>query len=255
MIIQLIKRIIHNSGGYLYGPGSVPKGVDLFHDLMRFGYTRLINTVFDVGANVGAFAKESSQNLPNANIWCFEPVRSTFEILKNNCSKMPRVELIHSAVGSDVGNLQMTATPGSTMNHVLQSNKPASPGILVEEVAVGTVDAFAREFGVEEIGLLKTDTEGFDAEVLLGAKSMIASGRIFLIFVEVGFSKYDTGHTPFEKVRALLESYEVVGFYGQGREGNFSTLDRCDVLFIHREKAAKLLPKRWPESGTVIKPS
>lgn len=70
--------------------------------------------------------------------------------------------------------------------------------MLVEEVAVGTVDTFAREFGVEEISLLKTDTEGFDAEVLRGAKSMISSGRIFLILIEVGFSKYDAGHTLFD---------------------------------------------------------
>lgn len=91
MIASFIKKLIHNRGGHLFGPHSVPKGVDLFHDLQRFGYTGLINTVFDVGANVGKFAMGTSQKMPNVSIWCFEPVESTFRVLKKTAKTCLRL--------------------------------------------------------------------------------------------------------------------------------------------------------------------
>ncbi|MBC7927997.1 MAG: FkbM family methyltransferase, partial [Bryobacteraceae bacterium] len=104
---------------------------------------------------------------------------------------------------------------------------------------------FCNTLAVEDISLLKTDTEGFDLDVLQGAESLLSAGRVFLVLVEVGFSDQDAGHTSFSAVRQLLEDFDVIGFYDQGSDANSSGLDRADVLFIHRVLAGRHLPRRW----------
>ena len=42
------------------------------------------NTVFDVGANIGHWAKLALQINPDLNLHCFEPSRSTFQELLSN---------------------------------------------------------------------------------------------------------------------------------------------------------------------------
>ncbi len=39
---------------------------------------------FDVGANIGNYALELRRHFPNAEIYSFEPVKSTFAVLAKN---------------------------------------------------------------------------------------------------------------------------------------------------------------------------
>jgi FkbM family methyltransferase len=244
-IKSILKGMIAKHGGYLFGPATVPKGVDLFHDLRRFGYSQHIKTVFDIGANVGQFAGATAASLPDARLFCFEPVKSTFNVLQSSFAASPKIKVFRSAIGAVNGELRMTSKPGSVMNHILASDETPPQGIHTELVPVQTVASVAEDLGIEEINLLKTDTEGFDAHVLQGAHAMLSSGRVFLVLVEVGFSDVDKHHTPFAAVRDLLKDFDVVGFYEQGGDANFSALDRADALFIHGATARRLLPVRW----------
>jgi hypothetical protein len=131
------------------------------------------------------------------------------------------------------------------MNHLLRPGEHVPEGMQNELVRVETVSDVCHKYQIDEIGLLKTDTEGHDVSVLRGAERMLSEGQIFLILAEVGFSDTDQVHTPFEAVRELLRDFAVVGFYDQGSDANFSCLDRADALFIHRLLASKRLPMRW----------
>ena len=57
---------------------------------------------------------------------------------------------------------------------------------MVETVTctVRTLDEVRRELGVERINLLKIDTEGFDLQVLQGARQSLEEGRIDCIYLE-----------------------------------------------------------------------
>ena len=52
------------------------------------------------------------------------------------------------------------------------------------QVRCTTVDSFCSERGVKQIDVLKIDTEGFDFEVLIGARSMLAQQAIKFISFE-----------------------------------------------------------------------
>ena len=50
-----------------------------------------IVTVFDIGANVGQFAQEIRAELPEAMIYSFEPVKTTYEnLIKNFSADKPK---------------------------------------------------------------------------------------------------------------------------------------------------------------------
>tara|TARA_R100000808_G_scaffold512_3_gene2708 strand:+ start:3077 stop:3766 length:690 start_codon:yes stop_codon:yes gene_type:complete len=70
------------------------------------GYRNLrIDTVFDVGANIGMFAIKANDLFPKAKIHCYEPVPETFEDLSYNLAK-----LCPSAVPHKVGVGRITAS-------------------------------------------------------------------------------------------------------------------------------------------------
>ncbi len=241
-----IRKIVERQKGYLFGPGSVPKGVDLFRDIQQYGYAPWVRTVFDVGANAGQFASEVLRNHPQAELFCFEPVRSTFEQLQRNMASRAGVRLFRNAMGALAGGeVAMTSQAGWVMNRVLMAGEFTPPDTPTENVPMETIGNICARFEVAEISLLKTDTEGFDLEVLRGAKDLLAAGKVFLILVEVGFSSADKGHTPFRMVCDFLSDFDIIGFYNQGSDANFSGLDRADVLFIHRGLAGQRIPTRW----------
>jgi hypothetical protein len=72
---------------------------------------------------------------------------------------------------------------------------------------VDTLDDFARSHGVQQIDLLKTDTEGFDLEVLHGAQAMLSAGAIRFVLSEVTFDAMDSYHTSFTKVFEYLAAH------------------------------------------------
>jgi hypothetical protein len=47
-----------------------------------------VKLIVDIGANHGAVALSALRTYPNAHIICFEPVKNTFDSLKNNLNLM-----------------------------------------------------------------------------------------------------------------------------------------------------------------------
>jgi hypothetical protein len=84
---NLFKKIVKERGGFIYGPGSVPKGVNVFHDIQRYRWpgsscSGLPSLILDVGANVGQFASTALTALP----YCSSLVLSRLPDLSSNSS-------------------------------------------------------------------------------------------------------------------------------------------------------------------------
>jgi len=72
-----VKHLLDRYAGYwVYKSKYLPVGADLRLDLGRLGIS--VNTLFDVGANVGQSSLRFRKDFPRASIWCFEPVKSTY---------------------------------------------------------------------------------------------------------------------------------------------------------------------------------
>jgi FkbM family methyltransferase len=138
----------------------------------------------DIGANSGVYSILSSK-VRGCKTTAFEPIDETFERLLNNVNLngvSSKVNAIKKGVGSQVKELYFT-------NNVDTENKVSSIGGNNKSlVQMTTID---NEFDTDSgTYVLKIDVEGFEMEVLKGAKNLLNSGRITAIIIEQD-SRYD----------------------------------------------------------------
>ncbi len=143
--------------------------------------------LFDVGANHGAYTRFLRRLAPESRIHAFEPHPKTFASLQQRAAG-PQTTLVNMAVSDSSGTMQLhdfAEADGSTQASLAQ----ASVGMFDHDtvshtVEVTTIDAYMAQAGISAIDLLKIDTEGFDLNVLRGAKGALDRGAIKVIQFE-----------------------------------------------------------------------
>lgn len=189
---------------------------------------------FDVGANEGQTLKKMNAVYPEATIFAFEPGKKCFESLQSDF-KSNRISLHNVAVGSSCGNVEFNEYSWSALNSVL---KRAYGTATINEtylVNVITIDAFCSANYISHINLLKTDTEGYELNVLKGAATMMKQNKIQFVYVEVFFNENYIGQSSFGDIyNFLLENrFELVRFYDV-LYTNEGLASKTDALFINR---------------------
>lgn len=167
-------------------------------------------TFFDIGANVGQTVKKLKNYYPASKIYAFEPVENTFRELIANTAQYKDVVPRQLAMGSLKAHIELFHQSASQLNSLSPYiNKSDISGKQKSEVViVSTVDSFAEENHISHIHFLKTDTEGFEIEVLRGASKLLANSSIDFVYVEVGFAEEDLGHVRWLKVVDELKSFD-----------------------------------------------
>lgn len=224
----------------------LPRGVSLRDDIATALPRLAIETVFDVGANVGQSARRYREWFPRARVLCFEPASATFERLRTALAGDARVECLRLALGAREGSARMMVEPNSELSFVVGGGAvadAASAGATAEEVEMTTLDDLCRARGVARIGLLKLDVEGGELDVLAGASALLREQRIDLIQVEAGMNADNRRHVPFEALNAALQAsgLKLFALYEQMHEwpSGEPQLRRVDAVFVsHRVIAA-----------------
>lgn len=145
--------------------------------------------IVDVGANVGSYTQMLMSTLPDASIWAFEPNPRTYATLATEVNS-PRVVTINQGLGSCESTLKLfdredsrgSSQHGSLYRAVIEEIHETESVEL--EVSITTLDRYAHANGIDQIQLLKIDTEGHELEVLKGATQLLASGKIDLLHIE-----------------------------------------------------------------------
>jgi FkbM family methyltransferase len=241
-VAALINRFLARLGYRYYKIQYQPFGIDHAVDIRRFlEPDGNVSVTFDVGANEGQSTKVYAEQFPNAIIYSFEPVAATFAKLMENTRDLKHVKPFQTAFGAKADELDMWLCDQSLTNSLKYRAELNSPD-RTERIQVTTLDAFVAEHGVEQIDFLKIDTEGFDLEVLHGAETILAAGRVMFILVEVTFNQKDTFHTPFHPVEAYLHQFgfEFVDLYDHDygpSSPHRPPLGYCNALFYcsHRK--------------------
>ena len=213
-IKRKIRNLIEDSLGIkVFQAQFLPRGTDLFHDINRCYGIHNFRVVFDVGANIGQSAIRYARAFPSAKIYSFEPVQSTFEELKRNTEKISdRVRLIQAGMGSIRGTKEINLNDDSKVNSILH-NVTANK----EEIRVETIDCFMKRTGIDILDFLKIDTEGYELEVLTGAREALAEQRIGMLFIESEPKETNKHFIPFDDLQKFMDSfdYHLFGIYEQ----------------------------------------
>ncbi|RYG52722.1 MAG: FkbM family methyltransferase [Chitinophagaceae bacterium] len=184
-------------------------GIDCYYFLRQYYSNKTWHTIIDAGANIGQTALKFSRYFPTATIYSFEPVSATYAELKKATQGNQKIKIHHEALGVEPSELEIALFEESQTNSLKVDSERK------EAVKVTNLDLFASENGITHIDLLKSDTEGYELEVLAGAKRLLDSQAIDFIYVEVCFSRHDLTKVFYQDITNYLDGhqYHFIGFF------------------------------------------
>jgi FkbM family methyltransferase len=139
-----------------------------------------IDTVLDIGANAGQFARLLRQSGFTGHVHSVEPLQSAFDELSVAARHDARWTVQRAAVSDEPGTLTMNVSGNSVSSSVLpmlDTHAVAAPSARYvdrEDVVATTVDEIVAEHGLTpERTLLKIDVQGYEKAVLDGARKTL----------------------------------------------------------------------------------
>ena len=215
-----------------YQTGSL--GVDPFNDMQRMVLTK-DPMIFDVGANVGQSVQRFKQYFPDATVHSFEPSASTFQILLENVAHLDDVFPNNTGLGSRKQTAIFFENSSHDMSSFLQPDRDGWGTVVSQrELTLTTLDEYCASKQIGHIDILKSDTQGFDLEVLNGARKMLEGNRIHIIYLEIIFSRMYANIPTFDTLYKFLaeRNFELVTFYRFHYQNGLA--GSTDALFVNR---------------------
>lgn len=144
-----------------------------------------VNLVFDVGANIGQFAKGLRGAGYRGRLVSFEPLAKAHSTLLSASRRDEDWEIApRVAVGDHEGEIEMhvagNSVSSSALNMLAQHSDAAAQSVYVssERVRVATLDSLVGTHLLPGIvPFLKVDTQGYEDRVLDGAERVLAAAR------------------------------------------------------------------------------
>ncbi len=193
--------------------------------------------LFDVGANHGSYTRFLRRLSPGSHIHAFEPHPATFASLQQRTAAST-VTLVNMAVSDTNGTMQLydfADSDGSTQASLAQDSVGMfDANTVCHRVETTTIDAYMARAGIETIDFLKVDTEGFDLNVLRGARNALGRGAIKAIqfeFIPADIAMRVTMRDFFE----VLHGYKLFRLCLNGGLMPLRRYDvkRCEVYVTH----------------------
>lgn len=224
-------------------PGSrlIPNGIIYPFDITRLYRKRraTITTVFDVGANIGQTARYLAPWFPQATIYSFEPVSSTYNQLIENTKHIHSIQCFNHAFGSRVETKEINLKKDCETNTLIEP-ATSDPTTSRERVSIQRIDDFCATQNIKKIDLLKIDVEGYEIEALKGADGLLSSKKIHFIYAETFFRWEHKNMTHFVDIHKYLyeRGYLLSGFYELCRHWDSKLLTCfCNTLYVNPDFA------------------
>lgn len=139
-----------------------------------------IDTIIDVGANIGQYGTELRNIGYKGQIISFEPTQEAFEKL-NKCAKNdPLWDVYHSSLGERDGKATINISKNSVSSSILESlpklveSAPGASFVKKEEIDIKKLDSIFESMNLKNKNIyLKIDTQGYESQVLDGSKNTL----------------------------------------------------------------------------------
>ena len=173
--------------------------------------------IFDVGSNEGESIDFFLNLFENPAIYSFEPEISSYQKLIKKYEKNKKINLFNLAFGNKKEKLKLKINIKSSTSTFSEINtrsnyynlkslilNPNKNGSFVaeEEVQVEKIDNFFNQKKIDTINILKVDTEGFELNVIEGAKETLQ--KTIIIIIEFQLNDMYLNYDP-KKIENLLK--------------------------------------------------
>lgn len=188
-----------------------------------------IDVVFDIGANVGQYAKRLRAAGFTGKIVSFEPLSQNHAVLMSLSAEDPKWQIApRTAVGDENGEITMNISEHHDMSSALALETaaltalPKSRVAATETAPLRRLDDMISDFcAAGENLFVKVDTQGYEMNVLEGAISSLRARRIAGWQLELSLLPLYGGEKTFEEISVWLKSngyeahYIIPGYFSK----------------------------------------
>tara|TARA_B100000029_G_scaffold106710_1_gene97434 strand:- start:148 stop:867 length:720 start_codon:yes stop_codon:yes gene_type:complete len=152
--------------------------------------------IFDVGGNEGESVEFFLNLFKKPKIYSFEPEKKSYQKLLKKYGSIKNIKLFNLAFGNkkEILNLRLNIKSSTSTlskintrskyynlkSSILNTNKN-NAFLGKEKVKVEKIDNFCNQKKIKTIHLLKIDTEGFELNVIKGAKKTLKKTKVLII--------------------------------------------------------------------------
>jgi len=211
-------------------------GEEPFRDIAKLSSTRPGLVCLDIGANVGQTIDRLTAALDRPRVHSFEPGPDSFAELSRSYGGRADVQLVNAAVGAEPGELELIEFVQSDMSSLLEPGpEPMGPVKGRVAVEVRTLDDYCAAAGIERVEVLKSDTQGFELEVLRGASGLLGAGAVHLVLIEINLNDAYRGLPRLDEIYGYCHDHglRLVSLYNMHYLAD--RLSWADALFIAPE--------------------
>jgi FkbM family methyltransferase len=216
-----------------------------------------IDTVLDVGANVGGFRDLLRTFVGyRGRIVSFEPVREIYEALAATAGGDPSWKGYRIALGEREGELPINVTQRSTMSSFLTRDESmlrshgydhllkVTEVVRSETVPLRTLDSLSDELFANPQSarvFLKCDTQGYDLNVIAGATRTLRS--VLALQIELSIKPIYEGAPPYAAVMEHLRElgFDITGVFPVRRDEIWRIVNFDCVMINSRHPAVQEL--------------
>ena len=180
--------------------------------------------LIDVGAHYGETIKIFQKNFKFKKIYSFEASPLNFKVLKKNISNhLSNIEIYNYGLGANSSDSFINQTGESSSSTVNEINRNSNyfakklkilnvknHNLFIKKIPIQiiTLDNFIDKKKIQNVDILKIDTEGFEFNVLKGLK--INHKKIKLIYFEHHYDDMILKNYKFTEINKLLNDYGFI---------------------------------------------
>lgn len=203
------------------------------------------NIVIDVGANGGYPVTEAAVQGDARLVLAVEPDKRNIPRLRKQRrrSKVSKFVIMHGAAGATSASMRMMFSKKRNDYTCFTCMDERRSDVFIKTVRVRTVDGILKklDFG-GPVSFMKTDAQGFELQVLKGAKETFEEGRVEMLMVEFDPKLLRTRENTLELLRLIVDyRMQCVHLAFSGRRRANTSVPQFDDLPIHKDNAEAFL--------------
>jgi FkbM family methyltransferase len=159
--------------------------------------------VFDVGANIGETSMHFSRLCGKGQVISFEPDPDTFLQLENHLrnNRCDNVNALNLGLGKNEMEMKLEEKENNSGGHRIAVDQDSDG----KKIKLSTLDRIVKKLNLSRVDFIKIDVEGYEFEVLQGAKETIDKFHP-VFFIEINDSLLNDHKTSAKELTAFLFS-------------------------------------------------
>lgn len=182
---QKVKDVLKKRG-YVLLPNNCLNSSN--HQIVKSLEYLKVDSIIDIGANVGQFAMGMIREGFKGKIISFEPLKSASESLRKNALNYPNwIINPPMALGDFTGEIEINVCSRSSCSSILpmlkshQNALPKAKTTHKENIAIQTLDEAIKPYAkIINNYLIKIDTQGYELPVLVGSENCLKNATAVL---------------------------------------------------------------------------